>query len=372
MAMDGRTGVAPHIRDAFSLAYAMRVLVLALVPSLVIGVFNTGFQANVRLAAPGVSGDLGWRAGLVDALGIGHDPSSLFSALVHGLLYVAPVFAVVYIVAWGWSALFARLRARPMLSGMSKDLVVLALLFTMLLPATIPLWQAALGITFAVVMGREIFGGVGKYFLNPPLTGLAFLYVTYPREMAVETNWTAIDAFSAPTYLQLVGRDDAGTIASLGTTWMQSFIGLVPGPIGTTSTLACLIAAVYLIRRGVISGRVVTGALFGMVATALLVNQMSGDGNAYMGISWHWHLVMGSFAFGTVFLATDATSSAMTDRGRWIYGLLVGVMVIVIRVGNSHHPDGVMFAILLANIFAPLIDYGVMWANIRRRAKRDA
>ncbi|MBE9553541.1 MAG: RnfABCDGE type electron transport complex subunit D [Proteobacteria bacterium] len=370
--MDGRTGIAPHIRDGFSFAYAMRVLVLALVPSLVIGVFNAGFQANVRLAAPGLSGDLGWRAGLLDALGIGHDPSAMFSALVHGLLYVVPVFIVVFLVAWGFSALFARMRKTPIGSGVGEDILVLALLFTMLLPATIPLWQAALGITFAVVMGREIFGGAGKYFLNPPLTGLAFLYVTYPKEMTVETNWAAVDAFTSPTYLQLVGRDDPGTIASLGTTWMQSFIGLVPGPIGTTSALACVFAAVYLIRRGIISGRVVTGALIGMIAAALLVNLMSGDGNAYIGISWYWHLVMGSFAFGAVFLATDATSSAMTNRGRWIYGLLVGVMVIVIRVGNGHHPDGVMFAILLANIFAPLIDYGVMWANIRRRAKRDA
>jgi len=366
--MNGRTGIAPHIRDGFGFAHAMRILVLALFPSLVIGIFNVGFQANVRLAAPGVSQDPGWRAGIVDALALGHDPSAFFSAFVHGLLYVAPVFAAVYAVAWGWSALFAKLRRRPM----DEDLLALALLFTMILPATVPLWQAALGITFAVVMGRQIFGGAGKYFLNPPLTGLAFLYVTYPKEMAIENDWTAIDAFTAPTYLQLVGRDDTGTIASLGTTWMQSFVGLVPGPIGTTSTLACLIAAVYLIRSGVISGRVTVGALFGMVAAALLVNQMSGDGNTFVGISWHWHLVMGSFAFGVVFLATDATSSAMTERGRWVYGLLVGVMVIVIRVGNGHHPDGVMFAILFANIFAPLIDYLVMWANIRRRAKRDA
>ena len=366
--MDGRTGTAPHIRDGFSFAHAMRVLVFALLPGLVLGIFNAGFQANVRLAAPRLSSDLGWRAELVDGLGLGHDPSAFFSALVHGLLYVLPVFAVVYAVAFGWSVLFSRLRGR----SMGQDTLVLALLFTMILPSTIPLWQAALGITFAVVMGREIFGGVGKYFLNPPLTGLAFLYVTYPKEMAIETNWTMIDAFSAPTYLQLLGRDDVGTIASLGTTWMQSFIGLVPGPIGTTSTLACLIAAVYLIRCGVISGRIVLGALIGMVLASLLVNQMGGDDNSYAGISGHWHLVMGSFAFGIVFLATDATSSAMTQPGRWIFGLLVGVMVIIIRVGNGHHPDGVMFAILFANIFAPLIDYLVMWVNIRRRAQRDA
>jgi len=366
--MDDRTGIAPHIRDGFSFAYAMRVLVWALFPNLVIGVFNTGFQANVRLAMPGASGDLGWRAGLVDTLGLGHEPGAFFSALVHGLLYVVPLFIVVYAVAWGWSAAFARLRGRPM----GEDLLVLALLFTMLLPATLPLWQAGLGITFAIVMGREIFGGAGKYFLNPPLTGLAFLYVTYPKEMAIETNWAAIDAFTAQTYLQLAGREYPGTIASLGTTWVQSFIGLMPGPIGTTSTIACLIAAIFLIWRGIISASIVTGALIGMIAAALVVSQFSPDANAYAGITWYWHLVMGSFAFGIVFLATDATSAAMTERGRWIFGLLVGVMVIVIRVGNGHHPDGVMFAILFANIFAPLIDYLVVWADIRRRAKRNA
>jgi len=366
--MDERTGMAPHIRDGFSFAYATRVLVFALIPGLALGVFNVGFQANVKLAAPGISDDLGWRADLIDGLGLGHDPSAFFSALVHGLLYVVPIFVVVYAVALGWSGLFSKIRRRPI----GGDILALALLFTMILPATIPLWQAALGITFAVVMGREIFGGAGKYFLNPPLTGLAFLYVTYPKEMTIETNWTMIDAFTEPTYLQLLGRDDSGTIASLGTTWMQSFIGLVPGPIGTTSTLACMIAAIYLIRSGVISGRIVLGALIGMVSAAVLVNQLGGESNSYAGISGHWHLVMGSFAFGIVFLATDATSSSMTEQGRWIYGLLVGFMVIVIRVGNGHHPDGVMFAVLFANIFSPLIDYLVMRFNIRRRAKRDA
>ena len=360
--------MAPHIRDSFSFASAMGMLSWALVPSLIIGIFNVGFQANVRLSGPEVSGDPGWRAGIVNAMGIGHDPSSLFSALVHGLLYVAPVFLVVVLTAWGWSALFAKVRQRPI----AGDILVLSLLFTMVLPATIPLWQAVLGMTFAVVMGREIFGGPGKYFLNPPLAGLAFLYVTYPKEMSVETNWAAVDAFTAPTYLQLAGRADPGVISSLGTSWMQSFIGLVPGPIGATSTLACILAAVYLIRRGVISSRVVIAAFIGVTVAALLVNQLSSDSNSYISISWHWHLVMGSFAFGIVFLATDPTSSAMTEHGRWMYGLLVGVMVIVIRVGNGHHPDGVMFAILFANIFAPLIDYLVIWANIRRRARRNA
>lgn len=363
-----RTALSPHIRDRFSFSGAMTLLVWALLPSLIIGVCNVGFQANVRLSAAGGGESPGWRVGIVDGLGIGHDPSSFLSALVHGLLYVLPVFLAVYLAAWGWSALFARVRGKPM----AGDVFVTALLFTMVLPATIPLWQAVLGMTFAVVIGREIFGGPGKYFLNPPLTGLAFLYVTYPKEMAIETNWAAVDAFTAPTYLQLAGRADPGVISSLGTSWMQSFIGLVPGPIGATSAIACLFAAVFLIRRGVVSGRIVTAATVGLIGASLLANQFSGEGNAYIGISWHWHLVMGSFAFGVVFLATDPTSAAMTERGRWIYGLLVGVMVIVIRVGNGHHPDGVMFAILFANIFAPLIDSLVVWANIRRRARRDA
>jgi Na+-transporting NADH:ubiquinone oxidoreductase subunit B len=178
------------------------------------------------------------------------------------------------------------------------------------------------------------------------------------------------DAFTSPTYLTMATQQDAYTIAWLPTTWLQTFVGIVPGAFGTTSVLACLVGAAILLYRRVASGRIMAGILFGMVGTVLLVNNFAEDGNAFTGLTWYWHLTLGSFAFGTVFLATDPVSAAMTDTGRWIYGLMIGVMIVLIRVANPAHPDGVMFAILLGNIFAPLIDYLVMGANIRRRARR--
>jgi Na+-transporting NADH:ubiquinone oxidoreductase subunit B len=188
--------------------------------------------------------------------------------------------------------------------------------------------------------------------------------------MLGETAWTVVDAFTGATYLQLAERQGPEAVAWLGTTWLQAFIGLLPGPFGATSTLACLLGAGVLIHRRVVSGRIMAGVFIGMVGTVLLFNYCGGGGNAFMGLSWHWHLVLGSFAFGMVFLATDPVSAAMTDPGRWVYGLFIGVMIVLIRVAHSSHPDGVLFAILLGNIFAPLIDYLVVRANIRRRLRR--
>jgi len=361
------TRSAPHVRDASSVERAMRWIVAALVPCLFVAFYNTGYQANVEVALADVGTAPGWRGRLLEAAGIGTDPADHWAAMIHGALYFLPVLAVTVVVGSLWEGLFARLRHRPAGEG----LVVIALLFALSLPPSIPLWQAALGMSFAVVIGREIFGGTGRNFLNPALAGLAFLYVTYPKEMVSETAWTVVDAFTSPTYLTVATQQDAYTIAWLPTTWLQTFVGLVPGAFGTTSVLACLLGAVVLLYRRVASGRIMAGILFGMIGTVLLLNNFAGTGSAFAGLTWYWHLTLGSFAFGTVFLATDPVSAAMTDTGRWIYGLLIGVMIVLIRVANPAHPDGVMFAILLGNIFAPLIDYLVMGANIRRRARRN-
>ncbi|MCK5366537.1 MAG: NADH:ubiquinone reductase (Na(+)-transporting) subunit B [Gammaproteobacteria bacterium] len=357
---------APHLRDAFSLDRAMGLVVIALVPSLFMALYNTGYQANVDVTIAGLGTAPGWRGAVLGALGIGYDTSSLWAAVGHGALYFVPVLAVTLVVGGLWVRLFAKLRKRPAGEG----LMVIALLFALVLPPSIPLWQVALGISFAIVFGREIFGGTGKNFLNPALTGLAFLYVTYPKEMITETAWTVVDAFTAPTYLQMTARQGPEAIAWLPTTWLQSFVGIIPGSFGTTSTLACLLGAGLLLWWRVASGRIMAGVLFGMVGTVLLFNNLGNPGNAFFGLSWHWHLTLGSFAFGAVFLATDPVSAAMTNPGRWIYGFFIGMMIVLIRVGNPSHPDGVMFAILLGNIFAPLIDYLVVLANIRRRVRR--
>jgi len=360
------TGAALHVRDGFSVERAMGWVVVALVPCLFVAFYNTGYQASVEVALAEVGMAPGWRGRFLQTVGVGTDPADFLAAMIHGALYLLPVLAVTMVVGSFWERLFARLRDRPAGPG----LVLIALLFTLSLPPTIPLWQAALGMSFAVVIGREIFGGTGRNFLNPALAGLAFLYVTYPKEMVSETAWTVVDAFTSPTYLTMATQNGAEAIAWLPTTWLQTFVGIVPGAFGTTSVLACLLGAAILLYRRVASGRIMAGILFGMVGTALLLNTFADGGSAFTGLTWYWHLTLGSFAFGTVFLATDPVSAAMTDPGRWIYGLMIGVMIVLIRVANPAHPDGVMFAILLGNIFAPLIDYLVMQANIRRRARR--
>ena len=357
---------APHVRDGFSLARAMRCITIALVPAIFMAFYNTGLQTNLTMAHLKMASAPGWRGGVIEALGVGYDPAGFWPAVIHGALYFLPVLTVVALVGAFWEQVFARMRGRPPAEG----LAVLVLLFALVLPPTIPLWQAALGISFGLVVGREIFGGTGKNVLNPVLVGVVFLYVTYPAEMVIESAWVMVDAFSKPTYLSLAAQQRPEALAWVATPWEISFLGLVPGAFGTTSTLACILGGGFLLYTRTASGRVIGGALLGMVLTAVLFNNLPGD--AYFGMSFYWHLTLGSFAFGAVFLATDQTTAAMTDRGQWIYGLLIGFLVVLIRVANMHHPDGVMFAILLGNIIAPLIDYLVVRANIRRRARRNA
>ena len=361
------TQSAPHLRDAFSVARALRCIVIALLPCLFMAFYNTGYQANVDLVIAGLETAPGWRGTVLDGLGIGTDVGGFWAAVVHGALYFLPVLAVALLVASLWGQLFAKLRNRPVGEG----LFAIALVFALLLPASIPLWQAALGMSFAIVFGREIFGGLGKNFLNPALTGLAFLFVTYPREMVSETAWVVVDAFTAPTYLQVAAHQGPEIVAWLPTGWLQSLVGLVPGPFGTTSTLACLAGAALLLWWRIASARIMAGVLFGMIAVTLPFNYLGEPINAFATLSWHWHLTLGSFAFGAVFLATDPASAAMTNTGRWVYGLFIGATIVLIRVANPTHPDGVMFAILLGNIFAPLIDHLVVRADIRRRARRS-
>jgi Na+-transporting NADH:ubiquinone oxidoreductase subunit B len=361
------TGSAPHVRDAFSFESAMRCLMIALIPSIFMAFYNTGFQANVDVTIAGLNRAPGWRGAVLNWLGTGYDPAAFWPAIAHGALYFLPVLVVTVAAGSAWERLFAGRGTR----SSAKGLFVIALLFTLLLPPSIPLWQAALGMSFGIVVGKEIFGGTGKNFLNPALVGVAFLFVTYPKEMISETAWTVVDAFTAPTYLAEATRQGQEAFAWLGSTWMQTFVGVVPGAIGTTSTLACIFGAGYLLYRRAVSARVMAGVVIGMIATVWLLNNLGEPANAFVGIAWHWHLTLGAFAFGTVFLATDPVSAAMTNTGRWIYGLLIGAVIVLIRVGSSAHPDGVVFAILFGNIFAPLIDYLVMRANILKRARRN-
>jgi Na+-transporting NADH:ubiquinone oxidoreductase subunit B len=349
-----------------NLQRAMNAVIVALLPILAMALYNTGHQANLTMAQLGLATQPGWQGRVIDSLGIGHDPWSIWACVSYGALYYLPVLAVSAIVASLWEQLFAAARRRAREPGY----MLIALLFSLSLPPSIPLWQVAVGISFGIVVGKEIFGGTGKNFLNPALVGLAFLYATYPQQLLGDGSWSVVEGFTGATGLKVMAGGGIAATHWAGTNWMQAFLGVVPGAFGETSTLACLLGAAYLIVTRVASARIMAGALWGMIMASAAFNHLVGDALPFGGLSWHWHLTLGSFAFGVVFLATDPVTSAGTNAGRWIYGILIGVLVVVIRVANVTHPDGVMFAILFGNITAPFIDYLVVRANVRRRARR--
>jgi Na+-transporting NADH:ubiquinone oxidoreductase subunit B len=247
------------------------------------------------------------------------------------------------------------------------------LLFPLTLPPTIPLWQVVLGISFGVVIGKEVFGGTGKNFLNPALTARAFLYFAYPGQITGDTVWTAADGFSGATPLgALAAASPMQGMSVVKESFGQAFFGNMQGSMGETSTLACLLGAAILIAVGIGSWKIMLGVTAGAVGLSTVFWMIGSDSNALFALAPHWHLVVGGFAFGTVFMATDPVSAAMTDTGQWIYGILIGVMTILIRVINPAFPEGIMLAILFGNTMAPLIDYYVIQANVKRRKARYA
>ena len=253
-----------------------------------------------------------------------------------------------------------------------KGFLVTSMLYTLILPASTPLWQVALGIIFGVVIGKEVFGGTGKNFLNPALVGRAFLYFAYPAQMSGDTVWTPVDGFSGATALSVSASDGFAALPERGITWMDAFIGTIQGCLGETSTIACLIGLAFLLVTKIANWRLVAGCLLGMIAFSTLLNLIGSDSNPMFAMPWYWHLVVGGYAFGLVFMVTEPVSASHTNAGRWIYGALIGFMVVMIRVVNPAFPEGMMLAILFGNVFAPLIDYFVVQANIKRRAKRNA
>lgn len=355
---------APHIRDAISLRSVMACVLLALVPALLMGLYNTGYQANLAMAQLGVAGPPGWRGILLSGLGVGTDAASVLASSVHGLLYLGPIYLTTALVGGAWERIFARVRGRELSEGFG----VIALLFTLSLPPTVPLWQVAVGISFAVVIGREIFGGTGKNLLNPALAGLAFLHFAYPNELRGAAVWIPVDGHSGATSLRLAAAGGLEALEQAGISWSQSFAGRMPGAPGA-SPLASALGACVLLYTRVASWRILASAVAATVAVALLFN-LAGETLPLAQLPWHWHLTLGSLAFGLVFFATDPVTAATTDIGRWIYGALIGALALLIRIANPSQPEAVMLAILLGNIFAPLIDHGVVWLHIRRRARR--
>jgi Na+-transporting NADH:ubiquinone oxidoreductase subunit B len=359
------TRAAPHVRDAIDLKRLMSYVVIALIPCILWSWFNTGYQANLVLQEFSIIKD-DWRSAFLHTFGIGFEPDSILANMAHGFLYFLPIYLTTLIVGGFWEVLFAIVRKHEINEGF----LVTSMLFTLTLPPDMPLWMVALGISFGVVIGKEIFGGTGKNFLNPALVGRAFLYFAYPAEITGDLVWVAVDGYSGATPLGLGVLGGMDAITTGGYSWWNAFIGLIPGSLGETSTLACLIGAVFLIYTKVASWRIIAGVFLGMVGTVLLFNVFGNETHPMMTMPWHWHLVLGGFAFGMVFMATDPVSAAMTTAGRWVFGILIGFMTVLIRVVNPAFPEGIMLAILFANIFAPLIDYAVIQINIRRRLRR--
>jgi Na+-transporting NADH:ubiquinone oxidoreductase subunit B len=356
---------APHLRDAIDLKRVMTFVLVASLPPALIGMYNIGFQANTAMLEFGIESAPGWRGAVLDAFGVGHDPGSLFACFWHGFLYFLPVYVVTLAVGGFWEVLFAIIRNHEVNEGF----FVTSWLFVLILPPTIPLWQVAIGISFAVVIGKEVFGGTGKNFLNPALVGRAFLYFAYPAQNSGDSVWVPVDGYSHATPMSLAAQ---GGAEAIDITQMQAFIGIIDGTIGAESTLGCLIGAAFLLYTRVASWRIMLGCVLGLTGMVWLLNLVGSDTNPMFALSWTWQMIIGGFAFGAVYMATDPVSAAMTSTGKLIYGALIGVMCIFIRVFNAAFAEGIMLAILFANVFAPLIDYCVIQANIRRRIRRNA
>ena len=356
----GRVTSGPsHVRDGLDLKRIMiTVWACAFIPAFA-GSYFIGLNANEAMQSLGLTSADNWRAIFLDLL-ISYDPNSVWDCLVHGLAYFFPLYIVVFGAGIVFEIWFASKRGHEVNEGF----FVTSILFTLTLPPALPLWIAAVGIVFGVVIGKEVFGGTGKNFLNPALTGRAFLYFAYPAQMSGDAVWVAVDGYTRATALgnAALGQD-------YGVSWIEAFIGSMPGSLGETSALAILIAALILVATRIASFRIMAGCVVGLVVTVVLFNAIGSD-NPMFAMPFYWHLVLGGFAFGAVFMATDPVSAAMTNSGRWIYGILIGVMCALIRVVNPAFPEGMMLAVLFGNLFAPLIDHFVVQSNIKRRLAR--
>lgn len=358
------TKTTAHVRDGIDLKRMMITVWLCTFPAMFFGMWNVGFQANTIIADANVVVGEDWRFMFISAFA-GNDPTSLWDNFWYGFWYFIPVYLTTFIVGGFWEVLFAMKRGHEVNEGF----FVTSILFALTCPPSIPLWQVALGISFGVVIGKEVFGGTGKNFLNPALTGRAFLFFAYPASMSGDAVWTAVDGYSGATALSIAASDGVDILAGQ-ITWWDSFIGFEQGSMGETSAAAIFLGGAILLWTRIASWRIVAGVMGGMIALSLLLNMVGSETNPMFSVPWYWHMTLGGFAFGMLFMATDPVSSSMTNIGKYWFGALVGVMVVLIRVVNPAFPEGMMLAILFANLFAPLIDHFVVQANIKRRLAR--
>jgi len=366
---DVTTG-ASHVRDALDLKRMMMTVVISLVGCIYMAFYNTGYQANLAISN-GAAVLQTWQTSVMEILSLSFSPDDMMSCLVHGGLYYLPVLIVTFVVGGLWEFIFAVVRKHELNEGF----FVTGMLFPLILPPTIPLWQVALGISFGIVVGKEIFGGTGMNVLNPALVARAFVFFAYPAAMSGNSVWiaadTSVEGVSGATLLAEATLGGATAITSTAD-WWTAFIGLVPGSMGETSTLACLLGAAFLMFTGVGSWRIMASVTAGTLMMALFLNSFDSVTNPFFDVSPSWHIVTAGWAFGMVYMATDPVSAPSSLTGHYAYGFLIGVLVVLIRVVNPAYPEGMMLAILFMNLFAPLIDYFAVQANIRRRKARYA
>jgi Na+-transporting NADH:ubiquinone oxidoreductase subunit B len=341
-----------HIKDANDMKRALIIVIIAMVPALLFGIWNTGFHH-------------------FQALGIEAD---FWQMVWFGFLKILPIIIVSYVVGLGIEIAFAQMRNEEVAEGY----FVSGMLIPLVMPADVPLWMVAVATVFAVIIGKEVFGGTGMNILNPALVARAFLFFAYPSHMSGDKVWIAglgdgtgiVDGYSGATILGQAAGNTSTFLNGLGEAYtsMDMFLGNIPGSIGETSTLAILIGAVILVLTGVGSWKVILSVFAGGAVMGILLNLLAV--NEFMALPFWEHLLLGGFAFGAVFMATDPVTATQTEKGKWIYGFLIGFLAILIRVLNPAYPEGVMMAILLMNVFAPLIDHYIVEANIKKRLKR--
>ena len=369
-----------HVRDYIDLKRIMIIVFFAVFPAMIYGWFNVGDQTIMALSTMADGAEVAstnyalfsadYHYAIVQMLGgsLGAD-AGVCSKFLIGFVYFLPIYITVFVVGAFWEVLFCLVRGHEVNEGF----FVTSILFALIVPPTIPLWQAALGITFGVVIGKEVFGGTGRNFMNPALTGRAFLFFAYPASISGTNCWVPVDGFSGATPLaQWSEGGEAALVNTLGEkiTWMDAFIGNIPGSLGEGSTLMIILGAVMIVGLGIASWRIMAGILLGAFLCSSIFNAVGSDTNYMFSMTFIWHLVLGGFAFGTVFMATDPVSSSFTEGGKWAFGILIGVMVVLIRTVNPAYPEGMMLAILFANCWAPLFDYLATNRNIKRRLAR--
>ena len=356
---------SPPMQSSNSQGRIRRLQLLSLLPVSIAALFNVGYQYLLML--PGVPGfeadDLGSR--IARGLGASHQDPGLYDLLAAGFAHLGPILVIALLTGGMWERIIAEKRQRPFEPGF----VVIALLFVLLLPGAASFSHVVLGMSFAIIVGKGIFGGEGKTFLSPALLGIAFVQVSFPAAASQHPLWNGLAGYSGSEAIALYHRGGEAALASADINLWSAFVGLTPGPMGTTSVLAVMLGAALLLFTRIIAWRLLLAQIIGLVATATLFNALGAESGAST-MSASWHLLLGSFAFAAVYLACDPVASCCTNPGRWIQGLLIGALLVLIRVANTSHPDAVIPVLLLASILAPLIDHAVVAVNIRQRMRR--